>query len=65
MVPDIYMELSQRARSYHYRPLNDIKLVTEALATVCGQETRDGLIRTQIQSRKKIPKFESKQQFFE
>ena len=39
-----------------------IKLVSEALATVCGQETRDGFIRTQIQSRKEIPKFESKQQ---
>ena len=41
-----------------------IKLVTEASATVCGQETRDGFIRTQIQSWKEIPKFESKQQFF-
>ena len=41
-----------------------IKLVTEASATVCVQETRDSFIRTQIQSRKGIPKFESKQQFF-
>ena len=41
-----------------------IKLITEASATVCGQETRNGFIRTHIQSRKEIPKFESKQQFF-
>ena len=38
-----------------------IKLVTEASATVCGQETRDDFIRTQIQSRKELPKFDSKQ----
>ena len=41
-----------------------IKLFTEASATVCDQETRDGFIRTQIPSRKEIPKFESNQQFF-
>lgn len=41
-----------------------IKLLTKASATVCGQEARDGFIRTKIESRDKLPKFDTKQQFF-
>ena len=37
-----------------------IKLVTEASERVCGQESRDGFIRTRLQSRSKMPKFDTK-----
>jgi hypothetical protein len=37
-----------------------IKLVTEASENVCGQERRDGYIRSKLQSRLVMPKFETK-----
>ena len=37
-----------------------IKLVTEALAAVCGKESRDGFIRVRLESQAKMPKFETK-----
>lgn len=37
-----------------------IKLVTEASAAVCGMEKRDGFIRVRLESRAKMPKFETK-----
>ncbi|CAH1101610.1 unnamed protein product [Psylliodes chrysocephalus] len=40
-----------------------IRTVTEASGLVSGTESRDGLIRTRIASRKKIPKTETKQHF--
>lgn len=40
-----------------------VKLVTEASSKVCGEENREGYIASQIQSRKEIPKFESKKDF--
>jgi hypothetical protein len=40
-----------------------IKLVTEASALVSGTHSRDGLIRTRISNRNKIPKFETKRDF--
>ncbi|XP_055922808.1 uncharacterized protein LOC129953593 [Eupeodes corollae] len=40
-----------------------IKLVTEASASVCGQESRDGFIKARISSRKLLPKFETKKEF--
>lgn len=40
-----------------------VKLVTEASATVCGQEARDGFIRCRIASRESLPKFECKSDF--
>ena len=40
-----------------------IKLVTEASAVVVGVKKRDGFIRTTLQSRKQMPKFETKSQF--
>ena len=40
-----------------------VKLVTEALAQVTGFESRDGLIRQKIRSRKLLKKFDTKMQF--
>ena len=39
-----------------------VKLVTEASAAVCGMEKRDGFIRARLESRAKIPKFDTKYQ---
>lgn len=40
-----------------------IKLVTEASEKVCGEERRDGYIRTTLASRKKMPVYENKAQY--
>ena len=40
-----------------------VKLVTEASTLVCGQNFRDSFIRPKIESRLKLPSFETKQQF--
>ena len=40
-----------------------IRLVTEALAAVCGQDARDGFIRARIVSRKKLKTFNTKSEF--
>lgn len=40
-----------------------VKLVTEASSSVCGQEARDGFIRSRIASREILPKFETKSDF--
>lgn len=40
-----------------------IKLVTEASEKVCGEERRDGYIRTTLASRKKMPAYENKAQY--
>ena len=40
-----------------------VKLVTEASRSVCGKNSRDGMIRSTIQSRRLIPKFGSKQDY--
>ena len=37
-----------------------VKLVTEASSTVCGVKSRDGFIRVRLESRKIMPRFESK-----
>ena len=37
-----------------------IRLVTEASENVCGQERRDSYIRSKLQSRLLMPKFETK-----
>lgn len=41
----------------------NIKLVTEASSLVSGNQSRDGLIRSRISNRKKIPRFETKSNF--
>lgn len=41
-----------------------IKLVTEASIAVFGSEARDGFIKARIESRKILPQFETKKQFF-
>lgn len=41
-----------------------VKTVTEAALAVCGGERRDGFIRSRIESRKNMPKFESKKDFY-
>jgi len=40
-----------------------IKIVSEASISVCGDRRRDGFIRSKIESRKKLPKFETKRDF--
>ena len=40
-----------------------IKLVTEASLAVCTEKNRDGYIRSQIESRRKLPSFETKKDF--
>lgn len=37
-----------------------VKLVTEVSAAVCGENKRDGLVRTRTESRKAMPSFETK-----
>lgn len=41
----------------------NIKMVTEASYTVVGMDARDGLIRSRIEGRKKLPSFESKKEY--
>jgi hypothetical protein len=40
-----------------------VKLVTEASAAVCGTAARDGFIRVRNEARKKMPKFDTKNDF--
>ena len=40
-----------------------VKLVTEAASLVCGEISRDGFIRSRIESRQKMPSYETKCQF--
>ncbi|CAH2098786.1 unnamed protein product [Euphydryas editha] len=40
-----------------------IKLVTEASSKVCSSTSRDGFIRATLQSRKELPKFETKKDY--
>ena len=37
-----------------------MKLVTEAAASVCGQEARDGYIRARLHDREEVPTFKTK-----
>ncbi|KAK4299397.1 hypothetical protein Pmani_001405 [Petrolisthes manimaculis] len=40
-----------------------IKMVTDASSTVVGMEARDGLIRSKLEGRKKLPRFETKRDY--
>ena len=40
-----------------------VKLITEASSLVCGQNSRDGFIRSRIDSRQQMPIFETKREF--
>lgn len=40
-----------------------VKIVTEASTTLCSKSAREGFIKAQIQSRKTMPKFDSKKDF--
>ena len=40
-----------------------VKLVTESAQNVCGSIAREGYIRAKIDSREKMPKFNTKKQF--
>ena len=40
-----------------------IKVVSESSSQVCGQETREGYIKTRLASRKRMSIFESKKDF--
>ena len=51
--------------SCHTQPVERaIKMMTEAAGSVIGAEARDGYIRQKIRSRKEVPRFDSKQDFF-
>ena len=41
-------------------PPRAVKLVTEASAAVCGQDSRDGFIRARIHHREEMPVFRTK-----
>ena len=40
-----------------------VKLVTEASSLVCGQNSRDGFLRSRIDSHQQMPSFETKREF--
>lgn len=40
-----------------------VKVVTEASVAVCGADSRDGFIRVRLESRRNMPKFETKGQY--
>ena len=40
-----------------------VKLVTQASAAVCGQTSRDGFIRSRLESRRIMPAFDTKAQY--
>ena len=40
-----------------------IKLVTEASEHVCGEAEREGFIKNTLESRKNMPKFDTRKQF--
>lgn len=40
-----------------------VKTVTEAASTLCSKSAREGYIKAQIESRKDMPKFDSKKDF--
>jgi len=40
-----------------------VKTVTEAAASVCGEDARHGFILAMVQSRKEIPEFQKKSDF--
>lgn len=40
-----------------------VKLVTEASASVCGADSKDGFIRVRIETQNNMPKFETKGQY--
>lgn len=40
-----------------------VKLVTEASLAVCGHDARDGFIRSRLESRRLMPKFDTKAQY--
>ncbi|KAK4887848.1 hypothetical protein RN001_004119 [Aquatica leii] len=42
----------------------NVKLVTKASAAVCGNEARDGFIRSRITLRDALPKFDTKREYF-
>ena len=53
MEPSLHTEAVERA----------VKLVTEAAVQVSDHKERDGLIRNKLQSRQKMPKFETKRDY--
>ena len=42
-----------------------MRLLTQELLATCGAEARDGYIRSEIKSRKKLPKFDTKVNYFD
>ena len=61
--------ISSKEKSFPHLPCHKqaverwVKLVTEASSLVCRQNSRDGFIRSKIESRQKMPSFETKQEF--
>jgi len=64
MISDVSAEIDILKFPCHTQAVERcIKLVTEASAAVCGIESRDGFIRSRIESRRTLPKFETKRQY--
>ncbi|KAG5871220.1 hypothetical protein JTB14_005755 [Gonioctena quinquepunctata] len=63
--PDTSMVFSEiKSYPFHTQAVERaVKIVTEAPATVCGSENRDGIIRAKLESREIIPSFGSKQDY--
>ena len=61
--------ISSKEKSFPHLPCHTqavercVKLVTEASSLVCGQNSRDGFIRSKIKSHQKMPSFETKREF--
>ena len=67
-------EMASTGRSFEFGPLlklpchtqavkRHVKIITEASKHVCGNDGRDGYIRSILKSRKEIPSFRSKKSF--
>ena len=56
---------SKEKRNFSHLPCHTqaverfVKLITEVSSLVCGQNSRDGFIRSKIESRQKMPSFET------
>ena len=66
MILDVPAEIDILRFPCHSQPVERcVKLVTEVSAGVCGNDARDGFIRSRIASRIALPKFETKSQYLQ
>ena len=55
--------LHQLILKSQFLPEKYCTIVTDASATVMGVEARDGLIRSKLEERKKLPRFETRKDY--